>query len=547
MHRRNFVEQLRDLMPPPDRGRSPEANQQSESSPTLPDDTTPTIGKRRTSIRIAALLLAPILVVVIAALLLERSRRPHPRILQKDREAVVLNNAAPITFTQLESKTQSSASPSAGEDAKTVLQRSAAVENATETESTPEFDEPDGFYGLVHHLENNVPEIDLDSIVGSSQEILSSMRDREGVPDKPDNGQVESESAETQTAMKAFFELASHRSDLSGLPFRKGSQCRLDQKSVESMREISRTIGSVRSPRLGTTEAVDLEPKLIELLSSRSESWNRPEAVSTLVQMLEVEEQSVRLELIKLLSTIEGAEASLALAERTLFDLSSRVRRAAAESLRDRPASEYRKRLLEGFRYPWPPVAQHAAQALVRLEDQEVVKELIDLLDRPDPAAPIRDEQGEWVKTEMVRVNHLRNCLLCHPPARRTTKQVAGIVPTPGRPLSPAYYHGRRGTMARADIVYLRQDFSAIQVTSEFHPWPIEQRYDYLLRTRRVADESSESRGNRGVGLAAALRSYPQRDSVLFALRELTGRDAGQSSEDWFNLHDAGNDSDLNN
>ncbi len=35
------------------------------------------------------------------------------------------------------------------------------------------------------------------------------------------------------------------------------------------------------------------------------------------------------------------------------------------------------------------------------------------LLDEPAPDAPFK-QGGKWLKRELVRVNHLRNCLLCH-------------------------------------------------------------------------------------------------------------------------------------
>jgi hypothetical protein len=93
-----------------------------------------------------------------------------------------------------------------------------------------------------------------------------------------------------------------------------------------------------------------------------------------------------------------------------------------------------------------------------------------------------------------------------------------GVVPTPGRPLSPAYY-AERGTgslLVRADVTYLRQDFSAALAVDKAAPWPAVQRFDFLVRTRpATADEV------RRLGDPAAIS--PQRAAVLFALRELGG------------------------
>jgi hypothetical protein len=89
----------------------------------------------------------------------------------------------------------------------------------------------------------------------------------------------------------------------------------------------------------------------------------------------------------------------------------------------------------------------------------------------------------------------------------------------------------------RAEVTYLRQDFSVTQPVEAADPWPTQQRFDYLVSERPVnardqiredtAKEGDESRP----GPAAS--SYPQRESVLFALRALTGKDLGTTSEDW--------------
>jgi hypothetical protein len=73
----------------------------------------------------------------------------------------------------------------------------------------------------------------------------------------------------------------------------------------------------------------------------------------------------------------------------------------------------------------------------------------------------------------------------------------------------------------------LRQDFSVIQHVANSAPWPEEQRYDYVVRTRKATAEELQAAKERTDD------SYPQRDAVLKALRGLTGRDAGATAEDW--------------
>jgi hypothetical protein len=50
----------------------------------------------------------------------------------------------------------------------------------------------------------------------------------------------------------------------------------------------------------------------------------------------------------------------VALAERAIFDTLSEVRDPAIKALESRASADYRVRLLEGFRYPWPAVSVYA-------------------------------------------------------------------------------------------------------------------------------------------------------------------------------------------
>ena len=82
------------------------------------------------------------------------------------------------------------------------------------------------------------------------------------------------------------------------------------------------------------------------------------------------------------------------------------------------------------------------------------------MLDEPDPRAPSRGDDGQWKVRELVRVNHLRNCLLCHAPSVDSGDYLRGRVPEPDKPIPVEYYHSPNGTYVRADVTYLRQDFS---------------------------------------------------------------------------------------
>ncbi len=61
--------------------------------------------------------------------------------------------------------------------------------------------------------------------------------------------------------------------------------------------------------------------------------------------------------------------------------------------------------------------------------------------------------------------------------------------------------------------------------------WPQQQRFDFLVRQRELsADEVAHLKPSEAAAMPAL---YPQRESVLWALRELTGTNGGSLSESW--------------
>jgi hypothetical protein len=189
------------------------------------------------------------------------------------------------------------------------------------------------------------------------------------------------------------------------------------------------------------------------------------------------------------------------------------------QALAPRPPEEYRAVLLAGLRHPWAPAADHAAEALAALEDRQAVPALQKLLNQPSPNAAYLDEaEGFWKMPEMVRVNHLSNCLMCHAPSKETSDLVRGRIPSPGAPLPPLsqYYQDSTGPFVRADVTYLRQDFSVVQPVKNHAPWPEKQRFDYVVKVRPATIAEVAARVEQPV-----VPNYPQRESVLFALKEL--------------------------
>lgn len=339
--------------------------------------------------------------------------------------------------------------------------------------------------------------------------------------------------------------LLAARPDLTGLPYRKGTGCQLSAEQAKDLHNLSRemrtVLGELISPRRGQ-EAV--EPHLLadslrknflsktRMVASTDEPrqfrdvFRKECSVATLMQMLPAEEnKDVRLVLVEQLLSINDRSSSQALARLAIFDISPEVRAAAIEALAVRPRDDYRSVLLSGFRYPWAPVADHAAEALVALEDRAAVPALKQLVREPDPSQPFHDPEqgGALVVREVVRINHLRNCMMCHAPSTNVEDKVRAPIPDPDRPLPPliTYYGqggGSDGIFVRADITYLRQDFSVTQPVAKAVPWPKMQRYDYLVQNRPI-NPAEYIRRTR-----PEAATYPQREAVLYALKELQGK-----------------------
>jgi mono/diheme cytochrome c family protein len=225
-----------------------------------------------------------------------------------------------------------------------------------------------------------------------------------------------------------------------------------------------------------------------------------------------------------------------------VFDADYDVRELALAGLRYRRFDEYSDELTAAIRYPWAPAARHAATAIVRLEVKETIPSLINILQEPDPVAPFAVEKNGkqvFAVRELVRVNHHRNCQLCHAPAgsadRDDPGQVLATVPSPAEPLPPSisleYYGWQRAPVVavRADTTYLRQDFSALLPVSDAKPWPDRQRFDFMVRTRALGAEETAMR----MAHVNAKCSSPQHEAALMALRHLTGHDFGPDVEAW--------------
>jgi HEAT repeat protein len=343
--------------------------------------------------------------------------------------------------------------------------------------------------------------------------------------------------------------LLRQRPDLANLPVRAGSASRLNRRAAAILEILSKKLhayvdNTIKDPANGLPDPSQLRETLRSEKRGKRLEWLRPEAVPVLLQLLMHEATPIRELLVEVLAEIEGKTASAALAQRAVFDLSPEVRQAAVRALASRPRADYRHVFIQALRYPWAPAADHAAEALAALEDQEVVPLLIALLKKPDPTLPVPSTSNRQVVREVVRINHRSNCLMCHPPAVKGGDPVTGMVPGVSMKLPESNFRmlamcketGRvvvNPLLVRADVTFMRQDFSVRQPTIlPGSPVAEELRFDYLIRTRPARVEELARLRDASKTKAA----YEQREAVLFALRELTGQDPGPSTEAWQQL-----------
>jgi hypothetical protein len=333
--------------------------------------------------------------------------------------------------------------------------------------------------------------------------------------------------------------LIEKRPDLAGLPLLKGPDCLLAKPQAKDLQQFS---GPLRGALAGAGDmSKGRDPVAHRVVAAVGEGGGfvrarnpqgvkRPIAsasaglertIATVMQILVPESEAVRQVLVDHLAGIKGPAASQALAKIALLDLSAKLRHRAVEALRGRPREEYREVLLRGLRYVWPPVADHAAEALVVLRHVDVVPRLRELAAAPDPRAPFLDAAtNSYLQPELVRINHLRNCMMCHAPSTQSTDLVRGLLPSPREPLPASYYTSSVGNFVRADVTYLRQDFSVTQPADNHGPWPADQRYDYLVRNKPLPPETDIDKLRLHYG-----RHYPQRDAILYVLQQLSDRE----------------------
>jgi hypothetical protein len=369
--------------------------------------------------------------------------------------------------------------------------------------------------------------------------------------------------------------LVSKRADLNGLPFAMGEACRQTQERGKQFAQALGTLRQALQAVAGNNNPTETADNFWQQYQTSCLQEDKANAhcdaahrehvalarISALMQVLAPETVAMRTGLARYLATLSHTEATRALAKLAIFAPESDVRQAALDGLKVRRDADYTEVLLQGLRYPLPSVAQHAAGDIVTLNRKDLVPRLVDFLAEPDPRLPVAIDKTASVSStsspagkktivrEVVRINHHRNCLMCHTPGSDVASAplstpaasapvVTAAVPIPGEPLptfGTGYQSSTPDIVVRVDVTYLRQDFSVMQRVAEAHPWPEMQRFDFLVRTRDVTEEEALAvRDRLGQKEAGVLSPYHR--AVVTALRELTGRDTEPTAEAWRRL-----------
>lgn len=354
--------------------------------------------------------------------------------------------------------------------------------------------------------------------------------------------------------------LLDNRAELRGLPFMMGDACRTDEAKGRMMPFLSQSINQAlrraKNPLSPEDDIADLLAELqtrptlmtpggvkVRVNADNEDAYYRA-LVAALIQILGPETEKFRVRMARSLATIPHVDATKALAQLAIFAPEKDVRATAIAGLQLRREKDYADVLLQAFQYPLPEAAKRSAEALIKLDRRDLLPNLVEVLEKPDPRMPVtKTVKGKEVAfvRELVRVNHHHNCVMCHAPAN--TPDVPAWALTAGVPLPSQPFPSEGGYMqmpsqpspksifVRIDMTYLRQDFSMMMAVANPEPWPRMQRFDFFVRTRELPPhEADRWQTARPAGLT------PYQQSALLALRELTGRDTDPTAEAWRKL-----------
>ncbi len=331
------------------------------------------------------------------------------------------------------------------------------------------------------------------------------------------------------------------REDLAGMPFVMGGACRTMGPARKAFKEI--LVGRRVVPlSLETSPGADAIRNIIDYADLRgvADAKDRKALgraiIAATAQLCGGGDTTARRGGVRKIMDVPLPEAVHELARLAVFSFDEPVRELALEALSARREPAPEAVLLAGLDYPWPEAAANAADAIVKLKRKDLIPHLVARLDAPDPRAPRAEGKSSFAR-EVVRVNHHRNCLMCHAPASLLDAAeptlLTAAMPVPNESFtSPGVgYGGRSILLVRIDVTYLRQDFSELLKVEDAAPWPEMQRFDFVVRKRALTEE--EAADLRKSLEPKAGEMSPYRQAALNALRKLTGSGLGADAAAW--------------
>jgi hypothetical protein len=263
--------------------------------------------------------------------------------------------------------------------------------------------------------------------------------------------------AMTVTSEHPALEIIDIRPDLNGLPALRGDRCTL---SPEEGRDLEQRSRQLRNTFLEyDTEHFAVPHRRVTVMKKKfREDVPLGRQGSLVLQMLQCADEPFRAALIDLARNAWNiSDATPILVHRSLFELNPKLRREAQATLATQPAHLGREKLLAAFEHPWGPVADHASESLIAMNDKGAVSALIRLLDAPNPAAPVKSSNENWEVREVVKINHARNCQLCHAPSFNRSDPARVRVPARDKALpssfsSEYYITDQAEPVVRADV-----------------------------------------------------------------------------------------------
>ena len=238
--------------------------------------------------------------------------------------------------------------------------------------------------------------------------------------------------------------------ELRGLPFMMGDACRLKPLHAEAFRISTRAVrDAMDRDVMHFSQAHDGQVDFWDTYSSADrQGFNSESGLAALAQILGPESKEVRVGLMTRLAGSTHRRTIPVLTRAAIFDAVPEVRLAALEALKEQSrSSDSAEILMYGMRYPMADVAKRSAQAIIALDRQDLVPQLVSLLAEAAPGDPVEavvDEKKVCTVREVVRINHHRNCLLCHAPVQKGSRKK-----------SPRWHRrrGRRSPLRRANIM----------------------------------------------------------------------------------------------